>query len=1738
VSAGIAIMTVLTIIYTAIFNNSIFDRLFSVFNLKNYVYAECNHVLNTYWSVSSTHTAGKGHMKYHRCKLCHAKFDIHYVSLSSCAICNPAHTCTWVWHSSQTHTSGKGHKSYQKCSGCGAKRNENTYRSLSGCKICYPPHEHSFYYKSYENDSTYHTTYKECSSCSYKKYMWKKEHDFSGVYLYSSKHDDAHGGHLKYKICQANGCNSKKEYGYVKLPGCKKCYPPCKHSYKTKIDSTHIDGKGHRKYKKCSKCGDTVELGYVTLSSCKICNPPLPTNQAEFEVYASRHGKPVRIHKNGSYHYVNFNTWRDHNHIFAYGIPSTTVPTGNRKDPNGNWQYHGYTESGHKFSSMAFNNTYFSGIVPERWNEDGVGKYVAISGADRIWLSLHPAQRNYMKNEKMRGHDATRLYPQKDNPAPGDYNIGLSKTLVQSPAMWKETSSIKINHTYEAYGAFVFYATFGQHSMGAGTITKEITVPADNDMGTADYIDIAVNVETSINKPDNQIGELKIELDGIDNSYISFGGVNKTVNTSNSASVNDTVRVKRPSSFPYTFTITGTAYVKSIFGDTLSESISKTVTIKGISDIEKPVINYSPNSSSWTNSSVSVKISVSDNQEMDYWKYRTSSDGGSTWGTWSGNLTSTSKEITFSDSKNYMIETYAVDKMGNSTNKTSGIYYIDKSSPAVSFSPNSKSWTSGNVSTVISISDSGSGLYRWRYRTSSNGGSSYGSWSSYITGSSRTISFTSSGSRKIQVQSYDNAGNSTTSSSGTFNIDKTSPSISFSTVNDTTQKVSVSDSYSGLYRWRYRTSVNNGVSYGLWSSYYYTSSRNIDLSGLYGDLKIQVRAYDNVGNSGTRTTGTLNIDSEKPEIAINPESTDWSKNSVTVSVNVTDNLELDYSRYRISLDEGNSWGVWSNEITDEDYEITLSSESHNRIEVQAYDKRGNSSTKEAGNYLIDKSSPVHNTTVISGYDYFDNLTTWWIKEGEELDIKTGFYDSLSGLYRQYLRLYNTTDESRAYHQWTSSGTHLNEYNTSILTDIISCTETLESGGDFETEFTVKGLDDSLSTVYVYGRDMVINNTGWINTGLKIGVDGTAPEADASIDYRDWGNDDINVEVNCSDSGGSGVDYWDYAWSNSTAPPASGYTRVYGTYKLLTYAQDDTVYLHIKVFDNVGNSEAYALGPYRKDSIAPENTVTPAMHNGSSEEIVLDIEITDENSGISEVLYLLTGTDTEPDRGDHSIATESSFSYTIPDTEDAVYYMHIISTDKAGNETYTCSGPYTIDTTAPLPDFGHISGGYAEGNNIYARYSDIIEFYAEGTDDGTGMMDVYLLADDGIRNPYRRHNNDDTGINYNDHTDISFGESTSQINNGNCLRAVFPIEVVTTYDYLVYDIQTMADDRSLPENTSDWQDTGLNLIIDNGLPYITASVDDGSYYGENLIANIEAGDTLSGISHTNYAVTESQEKPSEGWETSYSDDFQIELSEGKWYIHIETFDNVGNSYYELIGEISLINLSLSDFRISKAYDRDFYDLGFDIGVEDMAVYRDTEGEGINLGYVFDFEIDTTGLNDTGDTVEIEMKYYALKEDGTYEEADIYVKDDDGVWREISESNDYRNESYHRILTEEQRFESESEPDDEEKNTWKFDYFLPYDAIAIEKGTEFDIYNYDEFYDNKLLVAFNISGVKSTGETAGYNENETDWCSGDGSIYGENRISGMDIFGYGTGNGEVFYYNLYETVLDDLDQERVF
>lgn len=51
---------------------------------------------------------------------------------------------------------------------------------------------------------------------------------------------------------------------------------------------------------------------------------------------------------------------------------------------------------------------------------------------------------------------------------------------------------------------------------------------------------------------------------------------------------------------------------------------------------------------------------------LDYFRYRIYSNDGNTWSAWTANFTETQK-YTLKDSGNYLLETYAVDKSGNST---------------------------------------------------------------------------------------------------------------------------------------------------------------------------------------------------------------------------------------------------------------------------------------------------------------------------------------------------------------------------------------------------------------------------------------------------------------------------------------------------------------------------------------------------------------------------------------------------------------------------------------------------------------------------------------------------------------------------------------------------------------------------------------------------------------------------------------------------------------------------------------------------------------------------------------------------------------------------------------------------------------------------------------------------------------------------------------------------------------
>lgn len=312
--------------------------------------------------------------------------------------------------------------------------------------------------------------------------------------------------------------------------------------------------------------------------------------------------------------------------------------------------------------------------------------------------------------------------------------------------------------------------------------------------------------------------------------------------------------------------------------DNVKNSSSKTVTVK--IDKTNPSGAFTPNSSSWRNSNLSVSFNPSDTggSGVYRWRYRQSSNNGSTWGAWSSYINGdTTSNITVSaESSSNKIQAEIYDNAGNKGTVTSGIYKIDKTNPGGVFTPNSSDWRNSNLTVSFNPSDNLSGVSKWRYRQSSNNGSTWSAWSSYINGdttSNITVS-AESDSNKIQAEIIDNAGNIGTVTSGIYKIDKTAPTATSYNVVDrqddtfTIDIVGVTDgSGSGVKSqtvkvWIDTPSGRKEKTYTP-TTVNSTTSRvvvnRLDYGGYTKTYYYDLTLVDNVGNSRTYTSKTATM---------------------------------------------------------------------------------------------------------------------------------------------------------------------------------------------------------------------------------------------------------------------------------------------------------------------------------------------------------------------------------------------------------------------------------------------------------------------------------------------------------------------------------------------------------------------------------------------------------------------------------------------------------------------------------------------------------------------------------------------------------------------------------------------------------------------------------------------------------------------------------------------------------------
>lgn len=271
-----------------------------------------------------------------------------------------------------------------------------------------------------------------------------------------------------------------------------------------------------------------------------------------------------------------------------------------------------------------------------------------------------------------------------------------------------------------------------------------------------------------------------------------------------------------------------------------------------------------------------------------------------------------------------------------------------------------------------------------------------------------------------------------------------------------------------------------------------------------------------------------------------------------------------------------------------------------------------------------------------------------------------------------------------------------------------------------------------------------------------------------------------------------------------------------------------------------------------------------------------------------------------------------------------------------------------------------------------------------------------------------------------------------------------------------------------------------------------------------------------------------------------------IPEGDYLAEFISYTPNGNSETVLV-PIKVINIKLENLRIVEIRDyawKDYFVDGSDavttlskngIQVKDMPIYENKEGNGIKLGYKLYLKINSTGLNEIGDIIESIPKFYAMDESNAITEADIYVEDDNTGDYKLIEFSEYRDIAVNVILDDGYRHQSEVLPSELSKNTWIFSYYIPPTAKVVKKGEALDLIN-DNTKKFKLLVVMDIIGKKNDGTRYNYTAKEMGWAADIGSIYGSNRPTNLDLQGYGLSCGEVFYYKLDETLIDDLKLNR--
>ena len=593
----------------------------------------------------------------------------------------------------------------------------------------------------------------------------------------------------------------------------------------------------------------------------------------------------------------------------------------------------------------------------------------------------------------------------------------------------------------------------------------------------------------------------------------------------------------------------------------------------------------------------------------------------------------------------YTIKVEVTDIAGNTTEKditvTTGS--VATGDTVITHTIQPEGWTNGNVTLTLSLT-TGYEDYKIQYQLPGGG------WTDY------SSALTISSNQTIKVRPLDASRNPGSESSiNITNIDKVAPTISASpaseetpsktkTITVTATDTNADDNVAGFeagrtikYGWSQSSTQAPAYDQTATSSNganARTASFSIITPNVTGTYYLWVQAdslQDQADNSNAVAHfGPYVLDNQGPSIQISPnEASNWAKTHAT-TITSADAAEITY--------------VWklatAGEPTDQEYtgttnseeEITKNSGSGEYIlYVKAKDSLGNETKSQSGIFRFDNTAPVvtfgtngnstaqneHSTTVSISDDGFSTVNTL-----------------------KYL--------------WSQAETGINENSFATVQDTFVSGENITRRGENGNWYLwILAKDEAENTVVTKTQNpFVFDSTNPTITFNPQSNSTYAKEQKVQVSVEDTNLDETSLR---------------YLWTANTSTPSSAQiTGEFSNNGEITINEGTGArYLWILARDTAGNEVILNGGPYLLDNTAPSVQLS---NDGTTNSITVNVDATDNESGIRTYSYTLREVNEDGGYGDEQTVTDGNTHTFSNLPANTTYEVEVTVTDNAGNST--------------------------------------------------------------------------------------------------------------------------------------------------------------------------------------------------------------------------------------------------------------------------------------------------------------------------------------------------------------------------------------------------------------------------------------------------------------------------------------